>query len=207
MTLSKTLSSVCLSTFATMMLASSALASGPSVPAEPTVTYEPAPHVHNWEGFYGGLQLSSFSGGATVTPLPTFPFSRTNSFGAFAGYNWQRGNFVFGGELNYSNFSARFPIFPAAAQSNSLELRARAGYAMDNVLIYGFVGGARSSIRSSIASLNQTGYSYGIGAQYMFSNGMFAGLEAAQRRVSGTIGGIQVSSQLNSVSLRAGFQF
>lgn len=108
-----------------------------------------------------------------------------------------------------------FVIFPVSGKTQKALTRkitlsncvARAGYALDNVLVYGFVGSARSTIQSPPVSLNQSGYSYGPGTQYMFSNGMFAGLEAARREVAGTIRGREIFSIPNSASLRMGFQF
>ena len=93
------------------------------------------------------------------------------------------------------------------ARSLSLELRARLGYALDNVLFYGFVGGARSDLDLAGTNYDMTGVSYGLGAQYLFSNGAFAGLELGRRDVSDTVAGNTVSADIDTVSLRAGFQF
>lgn len=192
------------------LTATSALASGPVVVTPPEVVYTaPVAAAHNWAGAYGGLSFSRVTGGVNentgggVQP----DLESDTGFGLFAGYNWQSGNLVYGGELNYTNFSTPFVGFPATTQENALELRARVGYAMDNVLLYGFVGGARSTVEGGGTSLTQNGVSYGLGAQMAFSNNMFAGLELARRDVSGSVGGATLGSDIDTVSLRVGFQF
>lgn len=209
MAATKTFQNIFLATcLASASLGGAAQASGPAVPADPVVTYEPAAPVQDWAGFYGGIQLGSTGGNARSNASPTaFRFNRDTSFGLFAGYNWQHGNFVYGGEVNYLSFNSPLVSQPSVAQNDALELRARAGYAFDNVLVYGFVGAARSSIGNASISVSQNGYSYGLGAQYQFANGFMTGLEFARRDVSGTVGPLTVNSQIDTVSLRFGVQF
>ncbi len=186
-----------------------ALASGPVPYVEPqVVTVAPQVQAYSWAGFYGGLSYSRVTGGVTANtagPLPDFVGD--NGAGAFVGYNWQSGGFVFGGELSYIDFTTPLVGFPAASQQNALELRARAGYAFDRVMVYGFVGAARSRIVEGAVTLNQTGVSYGLGVQALVTRNMFVGLELARRDVEGTALGQTVSSDIDTVSLRVGFQF
>ena len=189
--------------------ATSALAAGPVTvaPVEPVYTPAPAP-VQDWAGAYGGLSFSGISGALTEnTGGALSDLDSDTGFGLFAGYNWQSGNLVYGGELSYTDFSAPYTAFPGSSQDNALELRARLGYAMDNVLFYGFVGGARSDLALAGTNYDMTGVSYGLGAQYLFSNGAFAGLELGRRDVSDTVAGNTVSADIDTVSLHAGFQF
>ena len=189
--------------------ATSAMASGPVTvaPQEPYIAPAPAP-VRNWAGAYGGLSFSGVSGGLNEnTGGPLVDFESDTGLGLFAGYNWQSGNWVYGGELNYTNFSTPFVGFPTVTQNDSLELRARLGYSMNNVLVYGFVGAARSTLESPGLSVTQNGASYGLGAQMMFTDSMFGGLEVARRDVSGSALGNTVGSDIDTVSLRVGFQF
>ena len=81
--------------------ATAALASGPI--AEPI--YEPPallpmPSAYNWTGGYAGVGLTygraaMSEGGA----LPDFPATSGAGIGLLAGYNWQNGNLVYGGEV------------------------------------------------------------------------------------------------------------
>lgn len=192
------------------LTAGAAFASGPTVVADPVVhVHTPAPVVRDWGGFYAGLSYSAIGGQINEnTGGGVFPdLDSDKGVGVFVGYNWQRGNFVFGGELSYINFETPFVGFPASFQQNVTELRARAGYAVNNTLLYGFIGGARSDLDDVGTSYSQSGFSYGIGAQVMFRGGMFAGLELARRDVSGTTGGVTLGTDIDTVSLRLGFQF
>ena len=135
-----------------------------------------------------------------------FEIDSDTGVGVFAGYNWQRGNLVYGGEGSYIRFEAPYVGFPANFQNDSIEIRGRIGYALNNVLLYGFVGGARTNLSAPGISVNQSGATYGLGAQMMFGSSMFAGLEVARRDVSGT-GGTTLDTTLDTVSLRVGFQF
>lgn len=187
-----------------------AFASGPVTVTPPEVYVTPAPApVRDWGGFYGGLSYSSISGEINENiPGGIFPpLNGDNGAGAFIGYNVQRGNFVFGGELSYISFDTAYVGFPTSFQQNATELRARAGYAMNNVLFYGFVGAAQSRVNDGGTIFDQTGVSYGIGGQFMVRGGAFVGLELARRDVSGTNGGNTLGSFIDTVSLRLGYQF
>ncbi|MCB1387946.1 MAG: porin family protein [Rhodobacteraceae bacterium] len=187
-----------------------ALASGPVNVTPPPAVVITSPAARDWSGFYGGLGLASVGGAITDNNLG-FAFTpdmvRTTGFGAFAGYNVQRGSFVYGGELNYVNFSGEHVGFPTWVQENLLEVRARAGYAMGSVLLYGYVGAAWSTSNDGGAVFDQTGISYGLGGQMMFHGGMFVGLELGRADVSGDLAGFTQGSRIDTLSLRVGYQF
>jgi len=186
-----------------------ALASGPVAPPPQVVDYVmPAP-AFDWAGAYGGLSVSSVSGRINEnTGGGVFPdLDSDTGFGGFVGYNWQRGNFVFGGELSYTSFDTAYVGFPVSFQQNVLELRARAGYSFDRVLAYGFVGAARSRLDDAGTIYNQTGVTYGLGVQAMIARNFFAGLEVARRDVSDTVGGATIGSDIDTITLRIGYQF
>lgn len=183
-----------------------ALASGPVAPPPPVVDYVmPAP-AFDWAGAYGGLSYSSVSGRVTQSPGALPDLDSVNGWGAFAGYNWQRGNFVFGPELSYIDFDTGYVGFPER-QRNALELRARAGYAVNNVMFYGFVGAARSELFGLGVWNSQNGVSYGLGAQFHVRSNVFVGVEAARRNMSATIGGANVENDIDTITLRIGYQF
>ncbi|MCW1931118.1 outer membrane protein [Pararhodobacter zhoushanensis] len=187
--------------------AGAALASGPVVYNEPEVMVAPMPApALSWAGLYGGLSYSRVSGGVT-DPAGLPDLESDNGFGAFVGYNWQRGGFVFGGELNYTNFDTSFVGFPGTYQRDSLDLRARAGYAFNRVMVYGFVGAARSTIGSGGTDFTQTGPVYGLGVEAMVTSNMSVGLEFARRNVDADVLGTTVESELDTVSLRAAYHF
>lgn len=97
-----------------------------------------------WQGPYVGANLGYQWG--TITANPTRP----NGFagGVQAGYNWQSNQFVFGGEADIQ-FSGADDTFAPWKFSNPWfgTLRGRAGFAMNNILIYATGGLAYGSVR------------------------------------------------------------
>lgn len=192
------------------LTAGTALASGPvAVAPEPPVTFAPPPVAYDWSGFYGGLSASRLAGQINENPGGgVFPdLEDDTGFGVFLGYNWQRGNFVYGAELSYINFETPYVGYANSLQQNALELRARAGWSFDRYMVYGFVGAARSSMDDVGTDYNQSGISYGLGLQAMLGGNMFAGLELARRDVSGSTSGQSLGADIDTVSLRIGYQF
>lgn len=72
--------------------------------------------------------------------------------GALAGYNWQFGQFVFGGETDLQGSDAD-DTFASWKFSNPWfgTLRARGGFAMNNVMFYGTLGLAYGTLRAQSA--------------------------------------------------------
>ena len=191
------------------LVGGAAMASGPVDTYEPPVAMvPPADPVQDWSGFYGGLSYSSVRGSTYENGVGPFNFGRDTGLGLFAGYNWQRGGLVYGAELNYTNFSTAYTGFPTFSQNDSLELRGRLGYVFDRVMVYGFVGGARSTIDFVGTETTQSGVSYGVGVQAMIGRSMFGGLELARRDVSGVTPVPNTEdTSIDTVSLRFGYQF
>ena len=162
----------------------------------------------SWAGFYGGLSHSRVSGHGLNSRM-LFDFTTTDGLGGFVGYNWQRGGFVFGGELSYIDFDTSYWM-PYVHQSNTLELRARGGYAAGNVMVYGFVGGARSALTTAWGMggtpENQDGYVYGFGLEAMVASNVSVGIELARRRLE--LSGRSTDGVfIETVSVRVGYHF
>ncbi|MDQ8729012.1 porin family protein [Bradyrhizobium sp. LHD-71] len=90
--------------------------------------------------------------------------------GVQGGYNWQFGQFVLGGEVDIQASGAS-DTFAAWKFSNPWfgTLRGRAGFAMNNILIYGTGGLAFGSVRAQVLNLTETnttaGWTLGAGAE------------------------------------------
>lgn len=149
------------------------------VTAAPSPAPAPAPVIFNWTGFYAGV----FAGGATshATVLDVDGYNSTgytfgyhpNGFfgGAYGGYNWQYGHFVFGaeGELGYLGLdgSAQYPPFVGVRGPNDsvaslksdfyASLTGRLGYAFDNVLVYAKGGVVGLNTKVSYIDTDPTG--------------------------------------------------
>jgi outer membrane immunogenic protein len=130
--------------------------------------YAPPPRGTSWQGPYvgvnGGYQWASV-GNNSAKPNGV-------AGGVQAGYNVQYSQFVFGGETDLQVTDAD-ATFAAWKFSNPWfgSLRARAGFAVNNVLFYGTVGLAYGSLKMQSAftpvseSHISTGWAGGAGAE------------------------------------------
>lgn len=134
--------------------------------ARPYAAPTPAYAAYNWMGPYIGANLGYAWGG--VTNDRSDPSGSV--LGGQAGYNWQSGQFVTGVEtdLEWSNAEDKADN---AKFSHSWfgTTRVRAGYAMNNVLLYGTGGFAYGGLELSQDGRSQTrnalGWTLGAGAE------------------------------------------
>ena len=154
-------------------LAATLIASGAALAAD--IQRGPAPYysapavsgLYNWSGPYAGLNIGYEWG--RVTNTVGEPSGLTG--GGQVGYNWQSGQFVFGAETDIQ-FSGADDTFAPWKFSNPWfgTLRARAGVAFNNVLLYGTFGLAYGSLKGQLLGLDETktevGWAGGVGAEY-----------------------------------------
>lgn len=102
--------------------------------AAPPVAYV----AQSWTGFYVGANVG-YQFGKTTAVFSMEPSGVTG--GLQAGYNWQFGQFVIGGETDFQ-LSAAEETFAPYKFSNPWfgTARARLGYALNNILFYGTGG-------------------------------------------------------------------
>lgn len=176
-------------------------ASGPSIADEGTVAYK-----SSWTGFRAGI-VGAYGWGqadlsAVVEGVPEDGSADLTGgmIGGLLGYDYDLGNgVVLGivGDLSWSGLGGEGCIHPSGvscsvSQSDmSVDLdwlgtaRLRAGYAVDNVLIYGTggvaFGGVEATLHSPLlnGSDNQTsiGWTVGVGIDYRISDPVTIGLE------------------------------
>lgn len=127
----------------------------------------PAPiGAYSWTGPYLGGNLGYQWGYTTNNP------TRPNGIagGVQGGYNWQSGQFVFGGEADLS-LSGAEGVFAPWKFSNPWfgTLRGRAGFAYNNILLYGTAGFAFGGVRAESAGLSEAkthaGWTAGAGVE------------------------------------------
>jgi outer membrane immunogenic protein len=138
----------------------------PRYPAAP-VPY----HDFSWAGPYAGVTLGYQWG--SIDNNPTRPSGVAG--GLEAGFNWQSGIFVYGGEADI-NLSAATDTFAPWKFSNPWfgTVRARAGIAIDNILIFGSAGLAYGELTGSTSggpseSHTSLGWTAGLGAEVSFT--------------------------------------
>ncbi len=140
-------------------LAMTSLAVAADLPAANYYTTPDPLSAYSWAGPYLGANLGYERG--AVSNNPTRPSGLAG--GLEAGYNWQRGQFVFGAETDIQ-LSGADDTFAPWQFSNPWfgTLRGRAGVAVGNVLLFGTAGLAYGSLTAeTVANLSETRTSLG----------------------------------------------
>lgn len=187
-------------------------------PALTQILAPPPPPVQDWTGSYAGLSLSAAT--STNNYYEDGAFSNGphdlegNVAGVFGGYNFQRGNLVYGGEIGASFGEVRgLPSgFEEQEYSRVIDLKGRAGYAAGSFLIYGALGYSFSGFaEDGEDDVILDGISYGVGVDYSVGSRYFVGLEYYRRSQEGTLDYAPAFSiedtTLDTLSLRAGMSF
>jgi opacity protein-like surface antigen len=157
--------------------------------AESTATPQTiAPRVaaHDWSGLYGGVQLAYHepSGFSDAGFYVDDPFEAAPAGGLFAGYNFQTRAFVYGAEVLASFYEGENEAFPGEFLEHVLEVRGRAGYAFQDVLIYGALGLSSQTWSDNVGDITLNGYSAALGVDYAINDAWFVGGEVSYREVS-----------------------
>ncbi len=116
-----------------------------------------------WQGPYVGANLGYQWGWRSAT-TPAKPSGVVG--GVQAGYNWQIGQFVFGGETDLQVSDADDTFAPWKFSNPWFgTLRARAGFAMSNVLFYGTVGLAYGTLnmQSTLTDVSEVAHQRRLG--------------------------------------------
>jgi outer membrane immunogenic protein len=166
-------------TVATMAVASGAAVAA-DLPRGPVPYYSnPAPAgAFNWTGAYAGANVGYEWG--KITNGSTEPSGIVG--GLQGGYNWQSGQFVFGGETDIQVSGADDTFAPYKFSNPWFgTLRGRAGVAFNNVLIYGTLGLAYGGLKGEIAGLDESkthvGWAGGLGMEVGFAPNWSAKVE------------------------------
>jgi outer membrane immunogenic protein len=137
----------------------------------PSYYTAPAPlSAYSWTGLYLGGNLGREWG--TTSNNPTRPSGFAG--GLQGGYNWQTGRLVFGGEADIQLSGANDTFAPWKFSNPWFgTLRGRAGFAVNNFLIYGTAGvafGELSAQAVGLQSENHTnvGWTAGVGVEAGF---------------------------------------
>ena len=123
-------------------------------------------NVYSWAGPYIGANVSYTWGDITNSIASPSGFAG----GVQGGYNFQYGQWVFGGEADIQASGAS-DTFAGWKFSNPWfgTLRGRAGFAMNNILIYGTGGLAFGNVRAEALNLTENhsaaGWTLGVGTE------------------------------------------
>jgi outer membrane immunogenic protein len=138
---------------ATLTLAAPDLSSAADFPATPYYTAPEPLSAYSWAGPYLGA-TAGFEWGS-VDNSATKPSGVAG--GIEAGYNWQFGAFVVGGETDIQLSGADDTLSPFEFSNPWFgTLRGRAGVTLNNVLLFGTAGLAYGDIRADSALLSES---------------------------------------------------
>ncbi len=197
---------------AVAIMAAAQAAAAADIPRGQPYYTAPAPiGAYSWTGPYLGANLG-YQWGYT-TNNPTRPWGMAG--GIQAGYNWQSGQFVFGGETDLT-LSGADDVFAPWKFSNPWfgTLRVRAGFALNNILFYGTAGLAYGSVRGSNATISQsrlhTGWSAGAGMEVGLTPNwsarveyLYVDLSDRAYAATGTTNGLEVRASCGLASITA----
>ncbi|SFR45693.1 Outer membrane protein beta-barrel domain-containing protein [Yoonia tamlensis] len=173
----------------------------------------------DWGGFYGGLSYGQATGETNYYSAPgVFDNGdyvvEGNLPGLFAGYNVQRGNLVYGGELSavFGEVRGTPDGFEEQQYEGVIDLKARGGYAFGSALVYGSLGYSVSPFAEDGEPLQaMTGLGYGVGVDYQIAERYVIGAEFYRRELNGTLDYAPTyeldDSGFDTFSVRLGMQF
>lgn len=199
-------------TLAVLLAPLQAFAGGVTAPADPApapIVPPPAPVGYDWSGFYGGVQLEY--GDVTADTAAGAPAGEGDGvlYGVFGGYRFDFGNVVVGGELdlNLADISLQDP---AGADIGSLDtvhrLGAEVGYDAGPALLYGTAGLTQASATIGGADLQDSGYFFGAGVDYLVTDQIVLGAEVLQHEFEDfDSSGLDISATTFGIS--AAFRF
>jgi outer membrane immunogenic protein len=124
----------------------------------PPYAVAPIPYGYSWMGPYIGANFGYEWG--SLSHSGAKPSGIAGGFQG--GYNWQAGQFVLGGEADFQ-LSDSNDVFANYKFSNPWfgTLRARAGFAMNNILFYGTLGLAYGRGHVDIGSVGEDNFHVG----------------------------------------------
>ena len=227
---------------AALLLSASGLASAADAVVDEVVVVD---STYNWSGVYVGGTIGYGWAETTVTELDSYSFSSFGDTefdydsdgilgGAFVGYNWQAGSFVYGVEADISatdiNNTVANSMIPDSNESFSNKIdwfgtiRGRLGYSVDRWMPYVTGGVAFADVTSSyddndsfpgshaVASDTAWGWTIGAGAEFAVTDNwtlrgeyLFVDLEDTRGSFDGYR--YDFENQINVVRLGAAYKF
>lgn len=182
-----------------------------------------------FNGAYVGLGLGAASGSgmseypvlAGGTTYEPFDPNSGKAISGFIGYNFQRGNLVYGAELQYANLVGLLEERDSRSEVTEVmsvaDLRGRIGYVVGDAMFYGALGWSAGKFRVHPGTgfgnrENQTflqGASLSAGMEYNFHTRWFASGEITYRDLRGSFSEASRDTKLDlsTFTLRLAYRF
>lgn len=162
-----------------------ASAQAADLPSRKMAPFYEAPPLFTWTGFYAGASAGLNFGQFTEGGQGFFNNAIGGLYGVQAGYNYQSGAFVVGGEadINFGSVNGTSSPFPGANATGNVTgdgtLRVRFGYALDRALLYITGGYAGANMKGSVADFRGPGTIFSSQSNYLNGFVVGGGLEFA----------------------------
>lgn len=167
-------------------------------PAEPMIVAPvettAAPMGGDWTGAYGGLSFGNLAADADDLD------DSEGVYGIYGGYDYDFGQFVVGGELDYQ--TGEDIQLGGVEVDDVLRAKVRGGYDLGRTLVYGTVGAAQ--LNTNIG--DDTGIVGGVGVEYKVTEQFTVGGEYLAHRFD-DFDDTGVDVEADTVSIRGSFRF
>lgn len=180
--------------------------------SEPVITPAPAPMPApmpvstggEWTGFYAGGSLGFADVGDDAATFADDMDGLT--YGAHAGYDYDFGSYVLGGELEISGFDVQ-DSNTATSVDSVTRLKVRAGYDAGLFLPYVTAGVAQLNTSGApLGDVDDTGSFYGLGMDYMMTDSIRVGGEVLQHEFD-DYAGSGINADALTAGVRVSFRF
>lgn len=154
--------------------------------------------ANDWSGFYAGAGIGNLEVDTSVDGVK----DDDTSYGVHAGYRFDAGQWVFGGEFEYD--WADVELVPGSISADRvMRLKATVGYDFGQALVYLAAGTAEVDVDGLG---DDWGGFYGLGAAYAVSPQAIVSLELLEHEFT-NIGGSGINADAWSANLRASWKF
>lgn len=154
--------------------------------------------AEDWSGYYAGAGIGNLEVDTSAAGVE----NDDTSYGLHAGYRFDAGRWVYGGEFEY-DFSDVELVPGSISADRVMRLKTTVGYDFGQTLLY-VAGGAAQVDVSGLG--DDWGLFYGLGAAYAVSPKTIVGLELLEHEFT-DIGGSGIDADAWSVNLRASWKF
>lgn len=176
-----------------------------AAPAPAPVPVAPAPIMtgNDWTGFYAGGQIGYGRLDSSAIEDDDDPSGAI--YGVHAGYNYDFGTLVLGGELDYDLTSIEIDT-PDSEVDSVARAKVRLGYDAGQVMPYVTAGVARVETTDDLDGETDGSFA-GLGVSYMLSDAFIVGGEVLQHQFEDFADNDGVDVDATTLSLRASFRF
>ena len=167
-----------------------------------------------WDGADVGITLSANVGDQDYCPCDNNSgiYGMTgNTGGLFAGYNYNAGSFVLGGEIAvtagtvYEESVSSDDVYEEYDFEQFIDIKGRAGYDLGQVMAYGVLGYSIAEWSQDGVKSDSTGILFGAGVDYAITDQFIVGAELVSRSLTNDTEDFEAT--INSLSLRGSYKF